>query len=110
MNDSIKAVLNAWVVFIAKVVTDAIAACQNMEFLNLEGNTLGVDAARAIGMALGSHTELRRALWKDMFTGRMKDEIPQALVCQNMHLYFVINCVWWVHPFIVQLFSLETVL
>ncbi|XP_054276197.1 ran GTPase-activating protein 1 [Macrosteles quadrilineatus] len=63
----------------AKVVTDAIAACQNLEYLNLEGNTLGVDAAKAIGTALGTHPELKRALWKDMFTGRMKDEIPQAL-------------------------------
>jgi len=63
----------------AKVVTDAIAACKNLEYLNLEGNTLGVDAAKAIGTALAAHPELKRALWKDMFTGRMKDEIPQAL-------------------------------
>ncbi|KAG8311752.1 hypothetical protein J6590_037362 [Homalodisca vitripennis] len=64
---------------VAKVVTEAIAACKNLEYLNLEGNTLGVEAAKAIGVALGSHPELKRALWKDMFTGRMKDEIPQAL-------------------------------
>lgn len=64
----------------AKLVTDAIKASKNMEFLNLEGNTLGVEAAKAIGNAIGSHPELKRALWKDIFTGRMKDEIPQALV------------------------------
>lgn len=66
--------------FSAKLVTDAIKASKNMEFLNLEGNTLGVEAAKAIGNAIGSHPELKRALWKDIFTGRMKDEIPQALV------------------------------
>uniref|UniRef100_A0A1B6KVR9 Ran-GTPase activating protein 1 C-terminal domain-containing protein n=1 Tax=Graphocephala atropunctata TaxID=36148 RepID=A0A1B6KVR9_9HEMI len=63
----------------AQVVTQAIRGCKNMEFLNLEGNTVGVAAAKAIGVAISTHPELKRALWKDMFTGRMKDEIPQAL-------------------------------
>lgn len=63
----------------AKIVTDAIDLCKNMKYLNLEGNTVGVDAAKAIGKALESHPEFTQALWKDMFTGRMKDEIPQAL-------------------------------
>ena len=51
-----------------------------MEFLNLEGNTLGIEAAQVIGKALESKSELKKALWKDMFTGRMKNEIPAALV------------------------------
>lgn len=51
-----------------------------MEYLNLEGNTLGIEAAEAIGKALESKSELKKALWKDMFTGRMKNEIPTALV------------------------------
>ncbi|PSN49681.1 Ran GTPase-activating protein 1 [Blattella germanica] len=63
----------------AKEVTQAINACQRLHFLNLEGNTLGVDAAKGIAKALESHSELKRALWKDMFTGRMKTEIPKAL-------------------------------
>jgi Ran GTPase-activating protein 1 len=46
----------------------------------LEGNTLGVDAAKGIAKALEAHSEFKRALWKDMFTGRMKTEIPKALV------------------------------
>lgn len=58
----------------------AINECQQLEFLNLEGNTLGVDAAKAVAEALEKHPEFKRALWKDMFTGRMKTEIPQALV------------------------------
>lgn len=58
---------------------DAINACKVLEFLNLEGNTLGVDAANAIARALAKHPEFQRALWKDLFTGRLKTEIPQAL-------------------------------
>lgn len=61
----------------------AINECQQLEFLNLEGNTLGVEAAKAVAEALEKHPEFKRALWKDMFTGRMKSEIPQALVRQQ---------------------------
>ncbi|XP_062548834.1 ran GTPase-activating protein-like [Armigeres subalbatus] len=63
----------------AKELIDAIDACAGLHFLNLEGNTLGVDVARRIGKALEKHPELKEALWKDLFTGRMKTEIPQAL-------------------------------
>jgi Ran GTPase-activating protein 1 len=66
--------------FIAKDIIQAISSCQNLHYLNLEGNTLGVDAAKGIAKALESHSEFKRALWKDMFTGRMKTEIPKALV------------------------------
>lgn len=57
----------------------AIDECKKLEFLHLEGNTLGVDAARGIGEALKKHPEFQRALFKDLFTGRMKTEIPIAL-------------------------------
>nr|CAH7734741.1 unnamed protein product [Callosobruchus chinensis] len=63
----------------AKEVTEAINTCTDLEYLNLEGNTLGVNAAKAVAKALEKHPELKRALWKDMFTGRMKTEIPKAL-------------------------------
>uniref|UniRef100_A0A182PCP0 Uncharacterized protein n=1 Tax=Anopheles epiroticus TaxID=199890 RepID=A0A182PCP0_9DIPT len=63
----------------AKDLIDAINACKDMRFLNLEGNTLGVDAAKGIAKALEKHPELKQALWKDLFTGRMKEEIPIAL-------------------------------
>ncbi|XP_053674991.1 ran GTPase-activating protein [Anopheles nili] len=63
----------------AKDLIDAINACPDMRFLNLEGNTLGVDAAKGIAKALEKHPELKRALWQDLFTGRMKEEIPLAL-------------------------------
>ena len=38
-----------------------------------------MDAARGIGEALEKHPEFRKALFKDLFTGRLKTEIPQAL-------------------------------
>lgn len=63
----------------AKEITDAMDGCPSLQYLNLEGNTLGVDAARAIGKALEKHPEFKRALFKDLFTGRLKTEIPQAL-------------------------------
>lgn len=63
----------------AKELIDAIDACSSLQFLNLEGNTLGVEAAQGIAKALEKHPELREALWKDLFTGRMKTEIPIAL-------------------------------
>ncbi|XP_053695339.1 ran GTPase-activating protein [Sabethes cyaneus] len=63
----------------AKELIDAIEACANLQFLNLEGNTLGVGAANGIAKALEKHPELKEALWKDLFTGRMKTEIPIAL-------------------------------
>lgn len=63
----------------AKQVTNEIDKCKSLQYLNMEGNTLGVDAAKAIGKSLENHPEFKRALWKDMFTGRMKTEIPQAL-------------------------------
>ncbi|XP_064478021.1 ran GTPase-activating protein 1-like isoform X2 [Ornithodoros turicata] len=50
-----------------------------LESLCLEGNTLGQDAARAIGKALEKCPALKCALLKDLFTGRLKNEIPDAL-------------------------------
>lgn len=59
---------------------EAINNCKHLDYLNLEGNTLGCEAAKKIGEALKKHPEFQRALWKDMFTGRMKTEIPPALI------------------------------
>lgn len=58
---------------------EAINGCQDLESLNLEGNTLGVDAAQEIGIALRSKPKMQEVLCKDLFTGRMKTEIPVAL-------------------------------
>lgn len=64
----------------ASSIVEAISHCPELESLCLEGNTLGQDAAKAIGKALEGRPKLKRALWKDMFTGRLKDEIPDALM------------------------------
>ncbi|KAJ8953992.1 hypothetical protein NQ318_004283 [Aromia moschata] len=63
----------------AKPVTEEINKCSELQYLNLEGNTVGVEASKAIAKSLENHSEFKRALWKDMFTGRMKTEIPKAL-------------------------------
>ncbi|KOX69417.1 Ran GTPase-activating protein 1 [Melipona quadrifasciata] len=61
-------------------IVKAIRACTNLEYLDLEGNTLGPLAAKAVAQALQENGSLmKRALWKDMFTGRVKTEIPKAL-------------------------------
>ncbi|XP_049614958.1 ran GTPase-activating protein 1b isoform X2 [Syngnathus scovelli] len=56
-----------------------IEQCQDLKVLRLEGNTLGVDAARAISKALERKDQLQRCYWSDLFTGRLRSEIPLAL-------------------------------
>lgn len=64
----------------AKTIVSAIEKCPSLVYFNLQGNTLGIDAAKEIGCALAKHgSQLKRALWQDMFTGRLKSEIPIVL-------------------------------
>ncbi|KAJ0184383.1 hypothetical protein K1T71_000806 [Dendrolimus kikuchii] len=63
----------------AQPIVDAINSCPNLHYLTLTGNTLGVSAAQAIAKSLESHPELKICRFSDMFTGRMKTEIPPAL-------------------------------
>uniref|UniRef100_A0AAR2LIU6 Ran GTPase-activating protein 1 n=1 Tax=Pygocentrus nattereri TaxID=42514 RepID=A0AAR2LIU6_PYGNA len=56
-----------------------IEQCKYLKALRLEGNTIGVEAARVIAKALESKKELQRCHWSDMFTGRLRSEIPPAL-------------------------------
>ncbi|KAK3099147.1 hypothetical protein FSP39_000136 [Pinctada imbricata] len=63
----------------AKDIIKEIEECRTMTALRLEGNTMGVEAAEAIAKAIQKHPEFKRALWSDMFTGRLKTEIPKAL-------------------------------
>lgn len=60
-------------------IVKAIQDCPGMSILQLEGNTIGIPAAEAIGKALESQSDFKMALWKDMFTRRDKTEIPKAL-------------------------------
>lgn len=63
-----------------KTIVSAIETCPYLIYFNLQGNTLGIEAAKEIGNALAKHgSYLKRALWQDMFTGRLKSEIPLVL-------------------------------
>ena len=63
----------------AKPISDEVEACKELKTINLEGNTLGIDAAKGIGKALETKSTLTNALLKDLFTGRLKTEIPEAI-------------------------------
>lgn len=52
---------------------------EGLQALRLEGNTVGVEAAQAIAKALETKSALMRCYWSDMFTGRLRSEIPPAL-------------------------------
>ncbi|CEF66526.1 Ran GTPase-activating protein 1 [Strongyloides ratti] len=56
-----------------------IEKCPNLVTLELRGNSLGPNAADPIADALKKHKELKRILWSDLFTGRLKTEIPEIL-------------------------------
>ncbi|XP_031726927.1 ran GTPase-activating protein 1 isoform X2 [Anarrhichthys ocellatus] len=51
----------------------------DLQALRLEGNTIGVEAAKAIAKALETKSKFKRCYWSDMFTGRLRSEIPPAL-------------------------------
>uniref|UniRef100_A0A3Q1HVA2 Ran GTPase-activating protein 1 n=1 Tax=Anabas testudineus TaxID=64144 RepID=A0A3Q1HVA2_ANATE len=66
----------------AQSVEDMVKEIQDFEglqALRLEGNTVGVEAAQAIAKALETKNEFKRCYWSDMFTGRLRSEIPPAL-------------------------------
>ncbi|KAH8849192.1 Ran GTPase-activating protein [Schistosoma japonicum] len=63
----------------AKDIVSALASNLDAVCLNLSGNTLGIEAAEPIGIALGKNRLIRRCLFNDLFTGRLKSEIAPAL-------------------------------
>ncbi|KAI1306015.1 Ran GTPase-activating protein 1 [Halotydeus destructor] len=63
----------------AMEVTEAIKKCVDLKTIRLEGNTIGIDAAKAIGKAFETKKSLEYALLKDMFTSRLKSEVPEAV-------------------------------
>ncbi|VDK52188.1 unnamed protein product [Anisakis simplex] len=67
-------------------VVSAIQSKAYIETVELKGNSLGVAAGECIAEALQSHAELKQALWSDLFTGRLKTEIPPILksLCDAM--------------------------
>ncbi|XP_072348103.1 ran GTPase-activating protein 1a [Scyliorhinus torazame] len=64
----------------ASEIIEEIEGFENLQALRLEGNTIGVEAAKAIARSLSNKKELQKCYWSDMFTGRLRSEIPLALV------------------------------
>ncbi|XP_073448741.1 ran GTPase-activating protein 1 isoform X2 [Aquarana catesbeiana] len=64
----------------AENVIQEIKEYEGLQALRLEGNTVGVEAAKAIAKALENKSDLKRCHWSDMFTGRLRSEIPPALI------------------------------
>ncbi|CAI9576712.1 unnamed protein product [Staurois parvus] len=64
----------------AEGVIREINEYEGLQALRLEGNTVGVEAAKAIAKALENKSDLKRCHWSDMFTGRLRSEIPPALI------------------------------
>uniref|UniRef100_A0A8C6VP33 Ran GTPase-activating protein 1 n=1 Tax=Naja naja TaxID=35670 RepID=A0A8C6VP33_NAJNA len=60
----------------AEDVVKEIEEFDGLEALRFEGNTVRVEAAKAIAKALEKKSQLKRCHWSDMFTGRLRSEIP----------------------------------
>uniref|UniRef100_A0A8C7NRR4 Ran GTPase-activating protein 1 n=1 Tax=Oncorhynchus mykiss TaxID=8022 RepID=A0A8C7NRR4_ONCMY len=60
-------------------IVKEIQEFKGLQALRLEGNTYGVEAAQAIAKALETKSEFKYCYWSDMFTGRLRSEIPPAL-------------------------------
>lgn len=52
---------------------------KNVEILILQGNTFGIEAAERVGQELCNQSSLREAHFKDLFTSRGREEVPEAL-------------------------------
>ncbi|KAI7816606.1 putative ran GTPase activating protein 1 [Gamsiella multidivaricata] len=64
-------------------VQEFIATIEGMDELEnviLSGNTFGVEACRALAAALAKKPLLKLAQFSDIFTGRLRSEIPDCLV------------------------------
>lgn len=62
-----------------KVYVDQLKELKNVKEINVMGNTFGVEASKALAKGLENQTELETINLSDMFTGRLVQEIPEAL-------------------------------
>lgn len=63
---------------VAEIVKE-ISSLKNLQKISLVGNTLGIEASKAIANALDKHESLRDVDLSDCFTGRMKEEVPVSV-------------------------------
>jgi Ran GTPase-activating protein 1 len=61
-------------------IVEAVEGCERMVTLCLEGNTLGVEAAKELAKSLESQPFVENVLFNNLFTGRLKSEIPEVLL------------------------------
>ena len=59
--------------------TKPLEDSSDVEEIHIEGNTIGVEASKALAEILETKTTLQVANLADIFTGRLLSEIPQAL-------------------------------
>ena len=64
---------------LVKDIATKILTIKPIKVLRLEGNTISPAAAEELAKALKEHPELERFIGNDIFTTRLKDEIPLAL-------------------------------
>lgn len=72
----------------AAEIVAAINAIPSLVTLRLSGNTLSPDATAVIATALQGRNEVQHLLLSDIFTGRLKDEIPRSIQLLNDALNF----------------------
>jgi Ran GTPase-activating protein 1 len=58
---------------------DEIKAARGLKLVNLSGNTIGLDACKALAAALESKDDLEEVNISDCFTGRLKEDVPPAI-------------------------------
>ncbi|KAI1300845.1 hypothetical protein EDD11_005935 [Mortierella claussenii] len=63
-----------------KEFIEIIEGMDELEDVILSGNTFGVEACRALAAALAKKPLLKLANFSDIFTGRLRSEIPDCLV------------------------------
>lgn len=52
---------------------------KNLQIVSLIGNTLGIEASKALASALEEHPNIRVVNLSDCFTGRLKEEVPVSV-------------------------------
>lgn len=58
---------------------DQLKAIENLKEVNIMGNTFGIEASKALAKGLEEQQHLQIINLSDMFTGRLVQEIPEAL-------------------------------
>lgn len=60
-------------------IVKGISDLKNLQKVSFVGNTLGIEASKALAEALDKHESLKDVDLSDCFTGRMKEEVPVSV-------------------------------